>query len=71
MLEQPNIFVNCITLGTAVTCQKPSYAHYDINVALVKYSLLTFFVDFRCSDSKGSRIVSLHIQNIVMIIFQT
>ena len=71
MREQPNIFAARLILGTAATCQKPSYAHFDVNVALVKYTSLTLFVDFRCFDSKGSQIVSLYIQNIIMIIFQT
>ena len=61
MREQPNIFAARITLNTAAACQKPSYAYFDVNVALVQYTLLTVFVDFRCSDSKGSRIVSLHV----------
>ena len=69
MREQPNIFAARITFGTAATCQKISYAHFDVNIALVQYISLTLFVDFRCSDSKGSRIVTFHIQNIVMIIF--
>ena len=71
MREQSNIFAARITLGTAATCQKPSYAHFDVNVALIQYTSLTLFVNFLCSDSKGSRIVSLYIQHIVMIILQT
>ena len=67
--EQLNTFAGHIILRTAATCQMPSYGHFDINVALVQYTPRTFFVDFRCSDLKDSKIVSLHIQNIVMIIF--
>ena len=51
----------CISLGTAVTCQKPSYAQFDLHVTLVQYTSQTLFVDFRCSDSKDFRIVCLHI----------
>ena len=29
-LEQPNIYTVLITLGMAVICQKPSYAHFDV-----------------------------------------
>ena len=36
---------------------EPSYAHFDVHVALVQYTSRTLFVDFRCSDSKYSRIV--------------
>ena len=59
------------SLGKAATCQKPSYAHFGAHVALVQYTSRTLFVQFRCSDSRESQIVSLHIQNIVMIIYQT
>ena len=65
------MFAARITLGTAVTCRKPSYAHIDVHVALVQYTSRASFVDFRCSDSKDSRIVSLSIQNFVIISFQT
>ena len=70
-LEQSNIFAAHITLGTAATCQKLSYPHFDVHVALIQYLAQTLFVDFQCSDLKESHIVCLHIQNIVMIIFQT
>ena len=36
----------CIILGTAATCQNPSYAHFDVPVALVQYTSWTLFVDF-------------------------
>ena len=65
----PNIYAARITLRTAATCKTP-YAHFDVHVALVQYTLRMLFVDFRCSDLKDSRIVCLHIENIVMIIFQ-
>ena len=52
MQEQANIFAAHITLGTAVTCQKPSYSHFDVHVTLVQYTSLTLFVDFQCSDPK-------------------
>ena len=68
--EQPNIFAAHITLGTATTCQKPSYAYFDV-VALVQYTWRTLFVVYRCSDLLDSWIVCLHTQTIVMIIFQT
>ena len=71
MREQPNIFAAHITLGTAATCQKPSYTHFEVHVALVQYMSRMLFVDFRCSDSKDSRVVCFHIQKISMIIFQT
>ena len=47
-------------------CQKPYNAHFDVNVALTQYTLRTLIVDFQCSDSKDSRIMCLHIQNIDM-----
>ena len=71
MQEQPNIFVARITFGTTATCQKPSYANFDVHVASVQYTSKTFFVDFRCSDLKDSRTVCLHIKNVVTITFQT
>ena len=48
------------------TCRKPSYVHFDVHIGLVQYTSLSLFVDFHCSDSKVSCIVSLHIQNIVI-----
>ena len=57
--EHPNIFAARIPLGTAATCQKPFYAHFDVHVALLQDTSLTFFVDFRCSDSKDSRLMCL------------
>ena len=61
-----------ITLATVASCQKPSFAHFDVHIAsAVQYTLWMLFVGFRCYDSKDSQIVSLHIQNIVVIIFQT
>ena len=52
--EQPNILVTRITLGTTATCQRPSYANFDVHVASAQYTLRTLFVDFRCSDLKDS-----------------
>ena len=69
--EQPNILAACIALRTAATCQKPSYAHFDIHIALVQYTSCRLFFDFHFSVTKDSRIVCLHIQNNVMVIFQT
>ena len=45
-VEQPNSITasTCITIGTAANCQKPSYAQYDVYVALVQYTLRTLFV---------------------------
>ena len=37
MREQPNIFAAHITLGIAATCQKPSYAHFDVRILTVQY----------------------------------
>ena len=69
--KQPNIFAACINIGTATPFQKPFNAYFDVHIELVQYILRTLFVDFRCSDPKDSRIVCLHIQNIVMIILKT
>ena len=69
--KQPNIFAVRVTLGTATACQMLSDANFDIHVRLVQCTSRALFVDFGCSDLKHSRIVCLHIQNIVMIIFQT
>ena len=44
MRVQPNSFARHITLGMAATCQKPSYTHFDVHVALVQYSSLTFLL---------------------------
>ena len=57
MRGQPNISVARIFLATAHPGQKRSYAHFDVRVALVKYTLRTLFVGFRCSDSKDSGIM--------------
>ena len=45
------------SLGRAATCQKPSNAHFDVHVAYVQYTSRTLFVNFRCSDSKDTKIV--------------
>ena len=37
-----------------------SQTHFDVHVALVQYTSQTLFIDFRCSDSTGSRIVRLY-----------
>ena len=50
MQEQPNIFAASITLGMAATCQKPMYAHFEVNIGLVQYALRMLFVDFKGSD---------------------
>ena len=39
------------------TCQKPYYAHFDINVTLSQYISVTLSVDIRCPDSKDSWVV--------------
>ena len=41
---QPNSFAGHIALGTAATFQKPSYTYFDVHVALVQYSSLTFLL---------------------------
>ena len=69
--SRATIHLCCAYYSRYGTCQKPLYAHFDLHVALVQYTSRTLFVDFRCSDSKDSSLVCLHIQNIVMIIFQT
>ena len=54
MREQPNIFAARITLGTAATCQKPSYAEFDIHVALVQYTSRALFVDVLTRNTLNS-----------------
>ena len=68
--EQQNIFATHITLGMEMSGQKTFYAKFDVYVAFVQYTSRTLFVDFRFSYLKDSKIVCLHIQNIVTIIFQ-
>ena len=53
------------------TCQKPYYAHFDVNVALSQYIPVTLSIDFRYPDSKVSRLSCSHIQNIDMLTYQS
>ena len=54
MREQPNIFAARYTLGTAATCQKPSYAEFDLHVALVQCTSRTLFVDVLTRNTLNS-----------------
>ena len=38
MQEQLNIFAAQITLGTVANRKKPSYAHFDVHVALLQHT---------------------------------
>ena len=51
--------------------ESPKYAHFDVNLALSGYITVTLSVNFRCPDSKVSRLVCSHIQNIDMLTYQT
>ena len=53
------------------TCRNPYNAHFDVNVALSRYIPVTLSVDFRCPDSKVSRLVCSHIQNTDVLTYQT
>ena len=44
--EQPNSFAVRFIHGTVVTCQKHSYAHFDVHVALVMYTSRTYLLIF-------------------------
>ena len=60
-----------VTLVPVVNMLKAlNYAHFDINVALSHYIPVTLSVDFRCPDSKVSRLVCSHNQIIDMLTYQ-
>ena len=44
--------------------QKAIFAQFVVNVAVSRYIMVTLSVEVLCHDSKDSRIVCLHIQNI-------
>ena len=71
MQEQRNNLAMRVTLVPGPSCYKPYYAHFDVNVALSGYIPVTLSVNFRCFDSKVSRLVCSHIQNIDMLTYQT
>ena len=56
----------CNVYYTGSGGKKPFYAQFDVSVALSRYIMVTLSVGFQCPDSKDSRIVCLHIQNIDM-----
>ena len=47
------------------------FAHFDVNMSLSQYIAVTLSFDFRCPDSKDSRLVCSYTQNIDTLIFQT
>ena len=61
----------CFTGSGGQLAKSPFFAHYDVNVSLSQYIAVTLSFDFRCPDSKDSRLVCSHTQNIDMLIFQT
>ena len=51
---------------------KAIFCSFDVNVALSRYIMATLSrVDFPCPESKDSRRMCLHIQNIDMLTNQT
>ena len=48
---------NAYYTGSGDHHAKSSYAQYDVNIALSRFIMVALKVDFRCSDSKDSRIV--------------
>ena len=60
-----------VSLFPEPTCQKPFFAHFDVNVSLSQYIAVTLSFDFCCPDPKDSRLVCSHTHNIDTLIFQT
>ena len=62
--EQPNKFATRFKLVLAANMQKAIFAQFVVNVAVSRYIMVTLSVEVLGPDSKDSRIVCLHIQNI-------
>ena len=59
----------CYTGSGGQHVESPITLIFDVNVALSQYIPATLSVDFRCPDSKISRLVCSHIQNIDMLTY--
>ena len=61
----------CYTGSGGQHVESPITLIYYVTVALARYIPVTLSVDFRCLDSKVSRLVCSRIQNIDMLTYQT
>ena len=71
MQEQRDNLAMHVTLVPGANMSKALLRSFCVNVALSRYIPVTLSVDFRCPDSKVSRLVCSHIQNIDMLTYQT
>ena len=71
MQEQRNNLAMRVTLVPVANTSKALSRSFYVNVALSRYIPVTFSVDFRCPDSKVSRLVCSRNQNIDILTYQT